>query len=335
MRVAMFSTQRYDRESFVKANSGYGHEIKFLKAGLSLETATLAKGFDAVCLFVHDEASREVQEQLKEGGTSTIALRSAGFNNVDLEAASELGIRVVRVPAYSPSAVAEHALALILSLNRKIHRAHARVREGNFSLDGLQGFDVHGKKAGIIGTGRIGALLAKMLVAIGCDVVAHDVHPNLECEALGIPYVPLEDLFKASDIISLHCPLLPSTRHIVDERAVALMKPGVMLINTSRGELIDTRAVIEGLKSGKIGYLGLDVYEEEEVLFFKDLSNEVIQDDIFARLMTFSNVLITSHQGFLTHEALSQIAETTLKNLSMLERGEKCANEVCLKCPPR
>ena len=328
MKTVMFSTQSYDQESFSSTATSSSHEIKFLNVPLSPDTAPLAGGFPAVCIFVHDEASRPVLEQLKQAGVRFIVLRCAGFNNVDLVAAGDLGMKVARVPAYSPNAIAEHALTLILSLNRKVYRAYTRVREGNFSLDGLQGFDIHGKTAGIIGTGRIGAVLARSLAAIGCSVLAYDQNENPQCVSTGVRYVSLDELLSQSDIISLHCPLLPSTRHMIDERAVSLMKKGVMIINTSRGALIDTRAVIDGLKSEKIGYLGLDVYEEEEELFFRDLSNTVIQDDLFARLLTFPNVIITSHQAFLTREALAQIAQTTLGNLSAFEQGKPCPNEI-------
>ncbi|NMC62232.1 MAG: 2-hydroxyacid dehydrogenase [SAR324 cluster bacterium] len=326
MKIAMFSTQRYEKGIFSDLSSSYGHEIKFQKATLSQETALLALGFPAICVFVHDELTADVLTELKEGGTRIVALRCAGFNNVNIESARDLGITVVRVPAYSPHAIAEHALALILCANRKIHRAYARVREGNFSLDGLQGFDLYKKTAGIIGTGKIGAVLAQTLCAIGCKVLAYDKFENAECKKAGVEYVDLEELYARSDIISLHCPLLPDTRYMINEAAISRMKTGVMLINTSRGALVDTKAGIEGLKSGKIGYLGLDVYEEEESLFFKDLSNTVIQDDLFARLLTFPNVIITSHQGFLTNEALLEIAHCTLKNIATLERGENCEN---------
>ncbi len=328
MKTAMFSTQPYDKLSFSELAQAYGQEIKYLAPVLSVETAPLAQGYRAVCVFVHDEVSSRVLEQLKEGGTSFVALRSAGFNNVDIAAASRMGIRVVRVPAYSPHAVAEYALALILSLNRKVYRAFNRVREGNFSLQGLQGFDLLGKTAGIIGTGRIGAALAGILPACGCKVLACDKVENPECEKFGVEYVSLDRLCADSDIISLHCPLLPETQHMINKATLGRMKDGVMLINTSRGALIDTKAVIDALKTGKVGYLGLDVYEEEENIFFRDLSGTVIQDDVFARLLTFPNVIITGHQAFLTREALSQIAHTTLENLRMLEEGKECDNEL-------
>ncbi|HSC34151.1 MAG TPA: 2-hydroxyacid dehydrogenase, partial [Thermodesulfobacteriota bacterium] len=281
-----------------------------------------------VCVFVNDTLNPEVLKYLSEHGTRLVALRCAGFNNVDLFAAAELGITVVRVPSYSPEAVAEHTVALVLSLNRKVHRAYARVREGNFSLEGLLGFNLHDKTIGIIGTGKIGFALAKIMKGFGCTVLAFDPYPNPECRALGVIYTDASGLFKESDIITLHCPLTPATHHLIDSKALAKMKRGVMLINTSRGAVIDTKAVIGALKSGKIGYLGLDVYEEEGDLFFEDLSNEVIQDDVFARLLTFPNVLITGHQAFFTREALQAIAETTLSNIADFEKGESCINQI-------
>lgn len=268
-------------------------------------------------------------KSLAAGGTQLIALRSAGFNHVDLASAQSLGLRVVRVPEYSPHAVAEHAVALILSLNRKIHRAYNRVREGNFSLDGLVGFDLNKKTVGVIGTGRIGFVLAKILSGFGCDVIAHDLAQNPKLIEMGVQYTSIDEILRKSDIISLHVPLTPKTRYLIDEKALALTKPGVMLINTGRGALIDTRALIKSLKSGHIGYAGLDVYEEEEGLFFEDLSEQILQDDKLARLMTFPNVLLTSHQAFLTEEALGNIAQVTLQNISEFENGNDLKNEVC------
>jgi D-lactate dehydrogenase len=326
MRVVFFSTQPYDRTFFDQANAGLGHEVTYLEPRLTAATSRLAAGFPAVCAFVNDVLDREVLTALAAGGTRVIALRSAGFNHVDLQAAAALGLRVVRVPAYSPHAVAEHTVALILALNRKTYRAYARVREGNFALNGLLGFDLHGRTAGIVGTGQIGTGVARILAGFGCRLIGHDLHPNPECIALGMRYASLDELWADADVITLHTPLTPATRHVVNAAAIARMKRGVMLINTSRGWLVDTQAAINGLKSGHIGYLGLDVYEEEERLFFRDLSAAVIQDDVFARLLTFPNVLITAHQGFFTHEALTAIAETTLANLTQLERGEPCAN---------
>jgi len=265
---------------------------------------------------------------LAGGGTTLVALRSAGFNHVDLQAAAELGIAVVRVPAYSPYAVAEHAVGLMLALNRKFHRAYNRVREGNFSLDGLLGFDMHGKTAGIVGTGKIGTVVATILKGFGCRLIGYDPYPSDAARELGVEYVSLDDLIGQADIITLHLPLTPETHHLIGAEAIAKMKPGAMLINTSRGALLDTAEVIEGLKSGQVGALGLDVYEEEEELFFEDLSGTVIQDDTFARLLTFPNVLITGHQGFFTREALSAIAETTIANITTVENGEVSPNTV-------
>jgi D-lactate dehydrogenase len=321
MRVAIFSTKNYDRVFLEAANAAYGHELVFFEPRLTEETTALAAQFPAVCVFVNDQLSAAVLNALAKQGTRLVALRSAGFNNVDLIAARELGLTVVRVPAYSPYAVAEHTVGLILTLNRKIHRAYARVREGNFSLDGLLGFDLHGRTLGVIGTGKIGVVVARIMKGFGCRLLAHDPYPNPDCERLGVKYVSPPDLFAASDIVTLHCPLTPETRHLIDAQALGQMKPGVMLINTGRGALIDTQAVIEALKSGRIGYLGLDVYEEEADLFYEDLSNKVIRDDVFARLLTFPNVVITAHQGFFTEEALKNIAETTLANITAFEQG--------------
>ena len=328
MKAAVFSTKSYDREFLQAANKSYNHELIFFEPQLNKETALLASGFKGVCVFVHDILDARVLKILKTGGTELIALRSAGFNNVDLIAASELGFTVVRVPSYSPQAVAEHTVALILSLVRKTHRAYSRVREGNFSLEGLLGQNIHGKTVGVIGTGKIGKAFSKIMSGFGCRILAYDPYPSKECEALGAYYVSLHELFSQSDIISLHCPLTPDTRHLIDADALKEMKTGVVLINTSRGAVIDTKAVIKALKTGKIGYLGLDVYEEEEDIFFEDLSNEVIQDDMFARLLTFPNVLITGHQAFFTREALDEIADTTLSNIKDFEEGRECENQI-------
>lgn len=330
MRVAVFSTKRYDREFLEAENAaaGHGHELVFLEARLGEETARLAQGFEAVCAFVNDALDRPTLGLLREVGVRLVALRCAGFNNVDLQAADALGLTVVRVPAYSPHAVAEHTVALLLALNRKLHRAHARVREGNFSLDGLLGVDLHGKTAGVVGTGQIGRVVARILRGLGMEVLAHDPTADPEVVALGARYAPLDELLRASDVVTLHCPLTPATRHLVDARALALLRPGAMLVNTSRGGLVDTPAVIEALKSGRLGSLALDVYEEEADLFFEDLSGHGIQDDVFARLLTFPNVLITGHQAFFTREALGKIAATTLANVSEFARAGTCANRV-------
>lgn len=330
MRVAVFSARSYDREFLTAANASHGHELVFFEPRLTIETVPLARGFPAVCAFVNDRLDAPVLRALADGGTKVIALRSAGFNNVDLVTATELDLIVVRVPAYSPYAVAEHTVALMLALNRKLVRAYNRVREGNFSLENLLGFDMHGKTAGIIGTGKIGTVVARILAGFGCRLLAHDPYPNDECRSLGATYVELPQLLAESDIVTLHTPLTPETYHLIDREALRLVKPGVMLLNTSRGALLDTRAVIDALKSGRIGALGLDVYEEES-LFFQDLSDRVIQDDVFARLLTFPNVLITGHQAFFTREALTAIAETTLANITAIERGEPCPNVVGLE----
>lgn len=328
MKIAVFSTKSYDRRFLENANEKHGHRLQFFEPRLTEETAILAQGYDAVCVFVHDQLTNETLHKLNAGGVNLVALRCAGFNNVDLEIAAELGMRVVRVPAYSPHAVAEYAVGLVLALNRKIHRAHSRVHEGNFALEGLLGFDLNGKTVGVIGTGKIGEIFAKIMLGFGCKVLAFDPKANPECINIGVRYVSLEELYSDCDIISLHCPLVPQTKHLINKAAVAKMKPGVMIINTSRGLVVDTPAVIDGLKSGRIGYLGLDVYEEEADLFFEDLSNEVIQDDMFARLITFPNVIITGHQAFFTQAAMESIAKTTLSNISAYADGRESGNEV-------
>jgi D-lactate dehydrogenase len=321
MRIALFGARDYDRDSFTSANAEHRHEIDFLEARLGRQTAVLAAGYPAVCAFVNDTLDRSVLEALSSGGTRLVALRSAGFNHVDLRAARDLGLTVARVPAYSPYAVAEHSVALILALNRKIHRAYARVREGNFSLSGLTGFDLHGRTVGVVGTGKIGLVFARIMAGFGCRLLAMDPFPSPEAQSLGARYVGLEELLQASDIVSLHCPLTTETHHLLNARALGLMKPGAMLINTGRGALVETRAVIDALKSGHLGHLGLDVYEEESALFFEDRSEMVIQDDVFMRLLTFPNVIVTAHQGFFTHEALANIAATTLANVTAFETG--------------
>lgn len=325
MKVTFYNNKPYVDQFFTRANAKFNHELVFLDESLSPESAELAAGSRAVCIFVNDLADASVLEKLKNGGVKLVALRCAGFNNVDLEAAEKLGLSVVRVPAYSPYAVAEHTVGLMLALNRRIYRAHSRIREGNFSLDGLLGFDLHGTPVGIIGTGKIGQIVAKILHGFGCDLYAFDPNKNPDCAKLGVKYVPLEDIYKNCFIITLHCPLMPQTHHMINKDAIDQMQDCVMIINTSRGALIDTKAVIEGLKSERIGYLGLDVYEEEGDLFFEDLSNQIIQDDVFARLLMFPNVIVTAHQAFFTHNAVQDIAETTLSNIAAYERGE-CQN---------
>ncbi|HSK91857.1 MAG TPA: 2-hydroxyacid dehydrogenase [Euzebyales bacterium] len=328
MRIAFFNTKPYDETSFHAANVDHGHELVFLEARLTRRSAPLAAGFPAVCAFVNDDLGAPVLEQLASHGTSLVALRSAGFNHVDLRVAADLGVRVVRVPAYSPYAVAEHAAGLVMTLNRHIHRAYNRVREGNFSLVGLLGFDLHGKTVGVVGTGTIGTVFARIMTGFGCRVLAFDPYPNPEFEQLGAEYVTRAELFARSDIIALHCPLTPETHHLIDADAIAQMRDEVMIVNTSRGALVDTAAVIDGLKSGRVGALGIDVYEEEEELFFQDLSDRVITDDVFMRLLTFPNVLVTGHQAFFTSEALAQIASTTLTNVTNVERGGGEVHEV-------
>jgi D-lactate dehydrogenase len=330
MRVAVFGTRDYDRTFLDAANAGQGgpHELTSLEPYLNASTATLAWSFPAVSVFVNDRVDQATLDALAGGGTRLIALRSAGFNNVDLQAASRCDIAVVRVPEYSPYAVAEHTVGLMLSLNRKINRAYNRVREGNFELDGLLGFDMHGRTVGIVGTGRIGRALAQIVDGFGCCVVAYDPVPNLDCQAIGVEFVSLDELYSRSDIVTLHCPLTPATHHLIDADAVGKMKPGVMLINTGRGGLVDTPAVIAGLKAGRIGYLGLDVYEEESALFFRDLSNRILTDDVFARLLTFPNVLVTGHQAFFTREALTEIARVTIDNIRNFEEGRPLTNAV-------
>jgi D-lactate dehydrogenase len=328
MRTLMFNTKRYDRQSFDDANRDVGHELEYVEARLDPRTAELAAGFGAVCIFVNDDAGAETIARLADVGVTAIALRCAGFNNVDIGAARAAGVTVVRVPAYSPEAVAEHTLALVLAVDRHIPRAAQRVRDNNFALDGLLGKGLHGATAGVVGTGRIGSLVARLFAAFGCHVLAADPYVDESLVAAGIRYVPREELLAGSDIIALNCPLTAETHHLVDAATIATMKPGVMIVNTGRGALVDTAAVIDGLKSGHIGSLALDVYEEETPLFFEDRSTEVLSDDLFARLLTFPNVLLTAHQAFFTGPALRAIAETTLANLSELAAGRESVNAV-------
>ncbi len=332
MKVAFFSSKSYDRDSFNEANGDYNYKFTYLEPQLNPETAILAKGYPAVCIFVNDVGNAETLDILAEGGTKLLLLRSAGYNHVDLKRAAELGIKIARVPSYSPNAVAEHAVALILSLNRKIHRAYNRVRDDNFSLEGLLGFDMNGRTVGVIGTGKIGLVFSRIIHGFGCSLLGYDAYPNEEFKTIGdSKYVSLPELFSQSDIISLHCPLLPETHYIINAESIAQMKDGVMLINTSRGALMDTRAVIDGIKAHKIGSLGIDVYEQEDELFFQDLSNTIIQDETFQLLQSFPNVLITAHQAFFTCNALEQIATVTLFNLTQFEKGETSTNEVVYK----
>ncbi len=327
MRVVVFSDKPYWNRFLTEANEAFGHDLTFIDPALNSQTVALAAGYPAVCVFVNDQVDGAVLRSLRDGGTRLLALRCAGFNNVDLHTAADMGIKVVRVPAYSPHAVAEHAVSLIVTLNRKIHRAYARVREGNMALEGLLGVDLHSKTIGILGTGRIGAIVGQIMHGFGCRILAHDPFPNEQVRQFA-EYVPLDQLAAESDVISLHCPLTPETYHLVNADWLAQIKPGCMIVNTSRGALIDTLAAIQALKTGRLGSLGLDVYEEEADLFFEDLSDRVIQDDIFARLLTFPNVIITAHQGFFTQEAISQIATTTLANIREFEEGAPLTNEV-------
>jgi D-lactate dehydrogenase len=329
MRLAIFDTHRYERAAFDAANVQFGHELTYLETRLTTATARLAQGFPSVCAFVNDRLDAPTLRALHDGGVRHVALRSAGFNHVDLETAAALGLAVTRVPEYSPHAVAEHAVALLLTLNRKTHRAYARVRDANFSLDGLVGFDLYGKTVGIVGTGRIGAVMLRIMRGFGCRLLAWDIAPNEALAAeTGGRYVGLPDLFRDADVISLHVPLTPETYHLIDAAALTQMKPSVIIINTGRGALIDTRALVDALKRGEIGGAALDVYEEEEGVFFSDLSDQVLQDDTLARLLTFPNTLVTSHQGFLTREALDAIARTTLANVTAFERGEPLVHAV-------
>lgn len=328
MKITFFSTQPYDRESFLKHHVDTCFELVFLEEQLTERTVSLAGGSDAVCVFVNDCLNETVIHQLSRLNVQFIALRCAGFNNVDLKAAQSCNIRVVRVPAYSPHAVAEHALAMIMTLNRKTHKAYNRIREQNFSLNGLLGFDLYKKTVGVIGTGHIGEVFCRIMHGLGCNVLAYDPVKKAEMEKMGVSYIAVSELLPQCDILSLHCPLNEKTRYLIKNETIAQMKTGVMLINTGRGGLVDTRAVIAGLKSGKIGYLGMDVYEQEENLFFQNLSEQIILDDTIARLMTFPNVLITAHQGFFTQEALDQIALVTFDNIKQFIAGEVPVNEV-------
>ncbi|QBH96251.1 2-hydroxyacid dehydrogenase [Limnobaculum zhutongyuii] len=326
MKLAIYSTKQYDRKYLEVANQRFGIDLEFFDFKLSLQTAKTAEGCEAVCIFVNDDGSRPVLEELAKSGVKIVALRCAGFNNVDLDAAKELGLQVVRVPAYSPEAVAEHAIGLMMSLNRRIHRAYQRTRDANFSLEGLIGFNMHNRTAGIIGTGKIGIATMRILKGFGMRLLAFDPYPSPLALDLGAEYVDLKTLYARSDVISLHCPLTPENHHLLNAAAFEQMKDGVMIINTSRGGLIDSPAAIEALKKQKIGSLGMDVYENERDLFFEDKSNDVIQDDVFRRLSSCHNVLFTGHQAFLTEEALLSISETTLQNIQQLEHNQPCPN---------
>lgn len=333
MNIAVFDTRSYDRAALAEVNQTYGHKLTFFEPKLNLDTVALVDGHEAVCSFIHDDLSADVLQKLKDNGVRLIDLRSAGFNHVDLDAAQKLGLKVAYAPEYSPHAVAEHAVALVLILNRKIHKAYLRELTGNFSLEGMVGFDLKGKTVGVVGTGKIGRVFAHIMAGFGCRIVGYDVQENEELKQniADFAYVGLDELFARSDIISLHTPLTPETKHILDQDAFAKMKDGAMVINTGRGALIDTQALIGAIKAGKLGSAGLDVYEEEEGIFHEDLSAEVIPDDLLAQLLMYQNVLITSHQAFLTREALHGIAVATLENARQFEDGEEIKNEVRLQ----
>lgn len=328
MKIAVFSSKPYDRRYFETYNKDNNNELSFFDTNLNAQTSNLTQDFDVVCVFVNDQLDKEVIKTLADNGIKLIALRCAGFNNVDLEAAEQYGIKVTRVPAYSPQAVAEHALALILTLNRKTHKAYNRVKEGNFSLDNLIGFNVYNKTVGVIGTGKIGQAFCKIMLGLGCKVLAYDVAPQSALEEAGVNYVTLEELYQGSDIISLHCPLLPATQHLINDKSLSQMKTQVMIINTSRGGLINTEDVIKNLKNKKVGYLGIDVYEQEENVFFEDMSEQIIEDDTLLKLISFPNVLITSHQAFLTSEALTEISKTVFQNIHEFVNNQSLTNEV-------
>lgn len=329
MRIAVYDTHSYDRAALAHANERFGHELTFFEPKLTLATASMVNGHQAVCSFIHDDLSRNVLERLESRGVRLIDLRSAGYNHVDLEAAEQLKLKVARAPAYSPSSVAEHAVALLLALNRHLHHAYLREIEHNFSLEGMVGFDLKGKTVGVVGTGAIGAEFARIMAGFGCRIIAYDVRRNAElAKAIGLEYVQLDDLFAQADVISLHTPLTPYTRHIIDAAAFEQMKDGVVLINTSRGALVDTRALVVALKLKKVSAAGLDVYEEEEGVFHENLANEIIPDDVLSRLFTLPNVLVTPHQAFLTREALTAIADAALENARQFEAGEPLVNEV-------
>jgi D-lactate dehydrogenase len=331
--IAFFDSKDYDREVFNQVNQDFHYKFKFFEEHLTPETVILAKDADAICIFVNDQLTEELIKQLNEYGIELTALRSAGYNNVDLKAAYK-NMHVVRVPAYSPYAVAEHTVGLILSLNRKIHKAYYRVNDNNFTISGLRGFDMHGKNAGIIGTGKIGKILIKILSGFGMNIFAYDPYPDKEyAEEMGYSYVDLDTLYKHSDIISLNCPLTKETYHLINQESISKMKDKVMIVNTGRGHLIDTQALIEALKNKKVGSAALDVYEEESKYFFEDFSSQIIGDDVLARLLTFNNVLVTSHQGFFTEEALNNIATTTLRNITEYFEGKPLTNEICYQCP--
>ncbi len=330
IKISFFSTKPYDKDFFNDANKAFNFQLEFFETHLGPHSVNVVNNTQVVCVFVNDKITTEVIEVLATKGVKIIALRCAGFNNVEIAACKEKGIKVCRVPAYSPEAVAEHALALIMTLNRKTNKAYNRVREQNFSLNGLLGFNVHNKTVGVIGTGNIGHAFCKIMLGLGCKVMAFDLIANKDLEAMGVTYHPLVELLQNADILSLHCPLNEQTKHLINVTTIALMKKGVMIINTSRGALIDTHAVIVGLKKAQIGYLGIDVYEQEDKLFFKDLSSDIIQDDDIQRLMSFPNVLVTAHQAFFTKEALEEIAHVTLTNILELSAAKPLSIKAAL-----
>ncbi len=328
MKIAVFSVQPYDRQFLDAANAAEGHELHYFEVALTADSVALAAGYKAVCIFVNDVVDAGVLEALRDGGTGLVALRCTGFNNVDLAAAARLGIKVVRVVEYSPYSVAEHAVALLLTLNRKTHRAYNRTRDSNFSLDGLMGFDFHGKTAAVVGTGKIGRVFAGIMLGFGCEVIGHDPYPSAEFEALGARYAAPGEIGANADIVSLHCPLTPENHHIVNATTLGRMKRGALLVNTSRGGLLDTEAAIESLKTGHLGGLALDVYEQEGDLFFRDLSSTVVTDDVLQRLISFPNVIVTGHQAFFTREAIGTICATTLRSVSEFARNAPLSNEI-------
>jgi len=328
MKIAVFSAKRYDREFLNAANVSAGHQLRYFDVLLDQDSVSLATGYDAVCIFVNDIADDDVLKALSEGGTRLVALRCTGFNNVDLNAAAGYGLKVVRVVSYSPYSVAEHAVALLLAINRKIHRAYNRTRDSNFSLDGLMGFDLHGKTVAVLGTGNIGCIFTKIMLGFGCEVIGYDKYPSEVFTGLGGRYAEPDEIGAKADIISLHCPLTPETHHIVNADTLSRAKRGALLINTSRGGLVDTEAVIEALKSGQLGGLALDVYEQEADLFFRDLSSTIIDDDVFQRLLSFPNVIVTGHQAFFTEEAIRTICETTINSVTQFANGLPLTNEI-------
>jgi len=333
MNVAVFSTKRYDRDFLDAANASAGHRLTYFDVPLERETAALACAYDAVCIFVNDKADAGVLEALSHGGTRLVALRCTGYNNVDLQAAARFGLKVVRVVTYSPYSVAEHAVALLLAVNRKIHRAYNRTRDSNFALDGLMGFDLHGKTVAVVGTGKIGRVFARIMVGFGCEVIGYDKYPSPDFEALGARYAQQGEIGARADIVSLHCPLTPETHHIINKDSLARAKRGAILVNTSRGGLIDTEAAIEALKSGQLGGMAIDVYEQEADLFFRDLSSAIISDDVFQRLLAFPNVIVTGHQAFFTREAITTICETTINSISEFAAGQALTNEITAPAP--